>query len=387
MSPLPQAGRGADTGSAGWKKLNANEGAGSGPPRVRRSRGWPRRAHNRARQTPTSVARDPVSAAGAGPVYGALDLGTNNCRILIAVPAPGGFKVIDAFSRIVRLGEGANRTGQLSEDAMARTIKALRVCSNKLRWWDVKRVRMIATEACRIAGNGAEFMQRVYDETGLLLEIINGHTEAHLAVAGAAPLIDPDASHVLVFDIGGGSTELMWLDVDGASYKVEAWTSVPAGVVTLAEKFGGLEVDETVFEAMRAHVRPMLEDFAAQIMKLPRKSDSPDHLLGTSGTVTTISGVHLGLMRYDRSKVDGCWLGREEIANVTSQLLAMNYAERSASPCIGRERADLVLAGCAILEEIRHIWPSERVRVADRGLREGILATLMREDNVYAKPS
>jgi exopolyphosphatase/guanosine-5'-triphosphate,3'-diphosphate pyrophosphatase len=305
--------------------------------------------------------------------------------LLIAAPTKDSFEVVDAFSRIVRLGEGASRNGKLSQAAMDRTISALRVCSNKLKWHKVERFRLIATEACRMTDNGAAFMDRVRDEVGLDLEIIDRATEARLAVAGASPLICPQATRVLVFDIGGGSTELVWLEIDGTEQKISAWTSIPAGVVTVAEEFGGVDVDETVFEAMRAKIRPVMQEFARQTRQFCNKETGPCHLLGTSGTVTTICGIHLQLPRYDRSQVDGRWLAGDDMAAVTTELLSMSHAQRAASPCIGTQRADLVMAGCAIFEEIRALWPTDRIRVADRGLREGILASLMKEDGVYGQ--
>ncbi len=321
------------------------------------------------------------------PLYGALDLGTNNCRLLLARPDPSGFSVVDAFSRIVRLGEGVSRTGRLNDDAMERTISAIRVCAYKLKWWRVKHARLVATEACRMAANGGEFIDRIVSETGLALEIIDRENEAELAVAGAAPLIDDRSDKVLVFDIGGGSTELMWLNIVRGRYELSAWTSVPAGVVTLAEWFGGRTVSIDDFRLMREQVRPLLRKFSNQIDEMHGRPVTADHLLGTSGTITTVCGVHLGLKRYDRSKVDGSWVTSQDIGQVNHQLLQMSFEERAASPCIGHERADLVLAGCAILEEIRTIWPAQRVRVADRGLREGILTQLMLKDNVYGQSS
>lgn len=318
------------------------------------------------------------------PVYAALDLGTNNCRLLVARPAPRGFKVVDAFSRIVRLGEGLQSTGTLSKPAMARAVDALKVCTDKMIRRNVSRSRLIATEACRQALNGGDFIERARTETGLRLEVISRQTEAELAVAGSAALIDPGYETVIVFDIGGGSSELMWLSVNGGSHKTEAWMSLPTGVVTLAEKFGGVDVGRPVFEAMVAEVSPMLRRFDREHGISRHFPSKASHMLGTSGTVTAIAGVHLGLSRYKRSKVDGCWLETGDISRVTNELLRMTFDERAASPCIGRERADLVLAGCAILEAIRHIWPCDRVRVADRGLREGILTGLMMEDGVFA---
>jgi exopolyphosphatase / guanosine-5'-triphosphate,3'-diphosphate pyrophosphatase len=313
--------------------------------------------------------------------YAALDLGTNNCRLLIATPRKSGFAVVDAFSRIVRLGEGLGANGRLNDMAMDRTVHALRICANKLLWHSVKKRRLIATEACRTAENGPIFIQRVADETGLELEIINRETEARLAAVGASPLIDPTAESTVVFDIGGGSTEVLWLDRQGERHAIKAWTSLQAGVVSLSEKVGGgAIVTPDIFAEMRIFVRQLLSPFASQIAELNGHRYGPSHLLGTSGTVTTIAGVHLGLRHYDRSKVDGCWMSAGAVTDVTARLLAMTYQQRIDNGCIGRERADLVLAGCAILEEVRAAFPAERVRVADRGLREGILAELLQRD-------
>jgi exopolyphosphatase/guanosine-5'-triphosphate,3'-diphosphate pyrophosphatase len=345
---------------------------------------------------PAGSLSEPDRSTNAG-CYGALDLGTNNCRLLVARPSRRGFLVVDAFSRIIRLGEGVSRTGRLSPEAMDRTIEALRICANKLRRQNVTRARMIATEACRVAENGPDFIDRVHREVGLSLEIVDRETEAKLAVSGCASLIERGTDLALVFDIGGGSSELIWLDTSKLDHRggrsladrveihdaIAAWTSLPVGVVTLAERFGGRQVRPEDFEAMVAYVGSLLEDFEAQAPFRPRLGRHRAHLLGTSGTVTTVAGVHLGLRRYDRNRIDGCWLRINEVRGVTDRLLAMDYERRVAEPCIGRERADLVLAGCAILEALLRMWPMERLRVADRGLREGILAMLMAEDGVY----
>lgn len=314
--------------------------------------------------------------------YGALDLGTNNCRLLIAAPNPQGFVVVDAFSRIVRLGEGLSGSGALSEAAMKRTIEALRICANKLTWHRVGRRRLVATEACRMAANGAEFIARVKEEVGLELEIIGREMEAKLAAVGAEPLMEEGAADALIFDIGGGSTELMWLDNRKGRPEIAAWVSLAAGVVTVSERFGGVDVDERKYGAMREFLRPMIAEFAERV-RAGMGGALPAHLLGTSGTVTTIAGVQLGLRRYDRAKVDGCWLAGDDIAKVCLTLRAMSYGERMDNACIGRDRADLVLAGCAILEEICHAFPTPRIRVADRGLREGILTLMMKSDGTY----
>jgi exopolyphosphatase/guanosine-5'-triphosphate,3'-diphosphate pyrophosphatase len=327
-------------------------------------------------------------------IYGALDLGTNNCRLLIAKPSRRGFLVIDAFSRIIRLGEGVLSSGRLSEAAMTRTIEALKVCADKMHRRQVTRSRLIATEACRIACNSAEFIERVRRETGLAIEIVTQETEAKLAVSGCASLIDRNCDWTLVFDIGGGSSELIWLDLAelGGRWRrnlhdrvdvqnsIAAWTSLPIGVVNLAERHGGREVTPQGYEAMVADVMALIKAFEAKHRFGARIAGSRAHFLGTSGTVTTISGIHLKLPVYERSRVDGCWLNASDVRAVSKNLISMTYAERVAQPCIGHERADLVLAGCAILEALLRIWPCQRLRVADRGLREGILATLMAED-------
>ncbi len=330
-------------------------------------------------------ARAPAAARPS--TYAALDLGTNNCRLLIARPAPEGFRVLDSFSRIVRLGEGLGRTGALGEAAVARTLGALAVCRDKILARRATRARLIATEACRAASNGEAFVARVAAETGLRLEIVDRETEAGLATAGCAALADEQAESVLLFDIGGGSSEVVWIarEPGGAAAphgRLAAWTSLRLGVVTLAESFGGRVVTDAVFEAMVARVAADLAEFAARIAaerRCPRF-----HLLGTSGTVTTIAGVHLGLPRYDRRRIDGLWMSKSEIDRTVAHLRGMSFESRVAHGCIGPDRADLVLAGCAILEAIRRAFPSDRIRIADRGLREGLLISMMREDGVWA---
>jgi len=325
------------------------------------------------------------------PVFAALDLGTNNCRLLVAVPTrPGQFRVIDAFSRIVRLGEGLSSSGRLGKAAMDRAVEALKICADKLATRSVLRSRLIATEACRSAENGGEFLDRVKSETGLDLEIIDRETEARLAVSGCGSLVDHGVDGVVLFDIGGGSSEIALIDVSGqrsprlASHIV-AWTSLPVGVVSLAERFGGREVTPALFDAMVDDVAGMLENFEGRGLLDHFVSGSRFHLLGTSGTVTTLAGVHLGLERYDRRRVDGLWMDNANVDAMVAKLLSWDFQARVANPCIGADRADLVLGGCAILEAIRRVWPSERLRVADRGLREGILSELMADDGVWRR--
>lgn len=323
-----------------------------------------------------------------GAVYAALDLGTNNCRLLIARPHDHGFRVLDGFTRIVRLGEGVSVTGRLGDAAMERTMEALRHCRNKLREHQPARMRLIATEACRAAENGPAFINRVKEELGIELEIVDRRTEAELAVTGCADLIETGAAGALMFDIGGGSSELAWLDFRGGrpkaqgrmSASIRSWQSLPVGVVSIAERFGGVNVTPQVFEAMVAYVAEHLRQFRGREKLRQMISNHPVHLIGTSGTVTTLAGLHLGLERYERQKVDGLWMKRADVDETMKILLGMPFERRVAHPCIGRDRADLVLPGCAIFEAIRREWPAERVRVADRGLREGILISLMDAD-------
>ena len=308
--------------------------------------------------------------------FAALDLGTNNCRLLIARPQGDGFAVVDAFSRIVRLGEGLAASNRLSDAAIERTLAALRICADKLQRRNVTLARSVATEACRRAVNGADFIARAREETGIHLDIISAEEEARLAVLGCHALIEPGDDPALIFDIGGGSTELVLVDTSGPVPRVLDWHSAPWGVVSLTESAGGGEGRDGRLAAY-ARMRAMVSDsFAAFAARLPRGAARP-RLLGTSGTVTTLGSVHLGLSHYDRSAVDGLIVPADAMRRISGELAAMAVAERAQLSCIGTERADLVVAGCAILESIMDIWPAERLGIADRGIREGILRRLM----------
>ncbi|MFN4296883.1 MAG: Ppx/GppA phosphatase family protein, partial [Brevundimonas sp.] len=311
------------------------------------------------------------------PLYAALDLGTNNCRLLIARPSRDGFRVVDSFSRIVRLGEGLSRTGNLASDAMDRAYEALAVCAERItrRGVDTRRVRAVATQACRSADNGASFLRRVGDGTGLDLRIIPPEEEARLSVQGCLNLFDPRARAVVVVDVGGGSTEVSWLQRVGENgegrFETVSWMSAPLGVVTLAERHPEPDPPtarwyDDMVEDM--HARLAAHEGASSLRALFDSGEA--HLIGTSGAITSLAGVHLGLARYDRSLVDGLWMTREECTRAADRLKALGPQGRAAEACIGAQRADLVLAGAAILEAVQRAWPCERVRVADRGLRE-----------------
>ncbi|WP_084618850.1 Ppx/GppA phosphatase family protein [Thalassobaculum salexigens] len=316
-------------------------------------------------------------AARGNDILAALDLGTNNCRLLVARPSgQGGFRVIDAFSRIVRLGEGVGASGALADAAIERTLDALRICGSKIRRRRVTRFRAVATEACRRARNGPEFLARVEQETGIALEVISSSEEAGLALAGCAPLLDPNLPGALVFDIGGGSTELAWSRGTLAQGQA-AVTSIPIGVVTLAETYGGDRYGPGVYERMIEDVAVWLRAYEREHAIAAEVGAGRVQVVGTSGTVTTLAGVHLNLPRYVRDRVDGLFLDVADTLAIGRRLADQSFEGRAAHPCIGRERADLVVAGCAILEAICRQWPVMRMRVADRGVREGILFGLI----------
>jgi exopolyphosphatase/guanosine-5'-triphosphate,3'-diphosphate pyrophosphatase len=331
-------------------------------------------------QSRPSEPRPPWRRESHRRTYGAIDLGTNNCRLLVARPTDGGFTVIDAFSRIVRLGEGLSQTGRLSHEAMDRAIGALSVCADKLRRRNVSLSRSVATEACRRAANGPEFAERVHSETGIVLDIIEPQEEARLAVLGCHKLLEPGDGPALIFDIGGGSTELIVVEQMDGIPRIHSWWSAPWGVVSLTESEGreALEGPDRLkaYQRMRERARRAFANFATM---LPEKQEGI-RLLGTSGTVTTLASVHLALPSYDRRAVDGLHVPIEAMQKISGMIAEMDYEGRSSLPCIGTERADLVVAGCAILEAIIEIWPAKKLGVADRGIREGILRSLMARD-------
>jgi len=359
-------------------------------------------------EAPAASLRRPAPrtpSRGGAPRYAALDLGTNNCRLLIAEPdSAGGFRVLDAFSRNVRLGEGVEARGALCPAAMARTLEALRICAGKIRRAEVRRTRIVATEACRRADNARAFLRRVRRETGLDLEVITPEQEARLALAGCAPLIAPEAEQLMVFDIGGGSTELIWIDLSGARpeerqdlilalapgrggpdrstlrraarARIVDWISAPVGVATLHDRFLDVRGDRDRYALMSCHFEEHIAGF------LPYEDESLARapglqIIGASGTVTTLGALRLGLARYDRAKVDGMWLEREAAGALVHRLLDLGPEGRRRHPGVGSDRADLVVAGSAILGAILRLWPAPRIRVADRGLREGMLHSLM----------
>ena len=335
-------------------------------------------------ESPDALPRKQYAGPRAGPrqAYAAIDLGTNNCRLLIARPSGEHFVVIDAFSRVVRLGEGLAQSGRLSDEAMDRAVEALRVCGEKLRKRNVHLARSVATEACRRASNGMAFIERVREETGIHLNVITAQEEARLAVLGCHILLESGEGPAMIFDIGGGSTELVLIESGPTVPRILDWHSVPYGVVSLSETCGDEGEGEAArierYAAMRKLVRDSFAEFATRIS--PKRLSRPItelRLLGTSGTVTTLASLHLDLPQYDRRAVDGLIVPSQDMRAISEKLSSMSPEQRRELPCIGRERADLVVAGCAILETILDLWPADRLGVADRGIREGILRSLM----------
>ena len=324
----------------------------------------------------------PASPAPRRQAYAAIDLGTNNCRLLIARPSGENFTVIDAFSRVVRLGEGLAQSGRLSDAAMDRALGALAVCADKLRRRNVHLARSVATEACRRARNGEAFIDRVRDETGIALDIISAQEEARLAVLGCHILLEDGVGPAMIFDIGGGSTELVLIEAGGPVPRILDWQSVPWGVVSLTDTVGRDEADLETRVARYAEMRRLVTESFAEFATRVAPSHGEDiRLLGTSGTVTTLASLHLDLPQYDRKQVDGLILPSSAMRGITRRLSTMSIDDRRDLACIGRDRAELVVAGCAILDTILDLWPARRLGVADRGIREGILRSMMTSDS------
>ncbi|MCP5072785.1 MAG: Ppx/GppA family phosphatase [Rhodobacteraceae bacterium] len=350
---------------------------------------------------------------GGAPLFAALDLGTNSCRMLIARPQGREFQVIDAFSKPVHLGAGLEQFGTLAPSAIKRTLGALRVCGKKLKQHGVQHSRLVATEACRRAKNGQSFVNLVKRETGLRLEIIQPSEEARLAVVSCAPHLGEEIDQLLIVDIGGGSTELVWLDLSNVTAKERAqamvrlelsekkldaalatnaakvvdWKSVPMGVATLKDMFADVEEDCAKFALMSCCFEEQIDEFLPPEFSRDGLGNQ-FQIIGTSGTVTTVAASHLGLSRYERCKVDGISMCKQEIDAVVKRYLSIGPEGRRKAPCIGTDRHELIMSGAAILQAILRVWPSGQLTVADRGLREGLLYSQMSAAGVWdARPS
>lgn len=335
-------------------------------------------AQTAARETMGGTA----AADGRRPLFGAIDVGSNNLRMLVASVQPNGEpKVFDAFSRTVRLGANLNREGALVDQAIDKATNALRICAKKIQQAGVIRYRAVATEVCRQAVNSQRLVASVKRQTGIELEVISCAEEARLAMLGVSPLVEPTATDCLVFDIGGGSSEIVWgqRQSDG-DLKFIDHISLPFGVISLADR-----IDETE-TARRASYQVLREELQVALMETEQRwqlrrnvQAGQVQVLGASGTVTTLAGVLLGLQKYARHRVDGTDLPTPQARHVIDHLLRQSPEDRARNGCIGASRCDMVLPGCAMFEAILGIWPVDKVRVADRGVREGILYDLSRQ--------
>ncbi len=369
-----------DDNMSGSEPVRASDGDVAPTPARRRKR---RARRGRGGDAPKNGSR---GHGRGGRAYAAIDLGTNNCRLLIAREQGAEFRIIDSYSRVVRLGHKLASTGRLDDASMEATVEALKVCAAKMKSKRVHRWRAIATEACRRADNGEAFIARVKEETGIALEIISPRVEARLAVMGCVNLVDPSKDVALVVDIGGGSTELSWVDIrklrDGEEHKVHrppisAWASLPLGVATLSDLVPEREDRTAWYAEMKQAVRDAIADQGCETRFTRAFEEGKGHIIGTSGTITTLAGVHLKLPYYQRSKVDGLWFRSDDCVRVARDMASRDAAGRATEPCIGTDRAGLLVAGCAITDVLCEMWPSKIIRVADRGLREGMLLGLM----------
>lgn len=349
----------------------------------------------RARRQKTAPRTGSRSGGNRSRTFAALDLGTNNCRLLVARETSDGFRIVDSYSKVVRLGHNLAHTGELDQDSMDAAVEALKVCARKMKAKHVKRWRCVATEACRRASNGDHFLDRVKKETGISLEVISPRVEARLAVMGCVKLVDPTKDVALVIDIGGGSTELSWVDVrklrDGGAHRIHrppisAWCSLPLGVVTLSDQVPEHADRETWYAEMKETVRAAIRDQGADTRFTRAFEEGRGHLIGTSGTITSLAGIHLKLPYYQRNKVDGLWLRSHDAVTVARDMASRSPEDRAKEPCIGEDRARMLVAGCAIIDVVCEMWPSKMIRVADRGLREGMLIGLIGAERVEDTP-
>ena len=346
--------------------------------------------------------------AGGSGLFAALDLGTNSCRMLIARPKDGEFEVVDAFSKAVFLGRGLESSGKLSREAVRRTLEALKICKAKIKKNRVDSARLVTTAACRQARNSGWFLDLVRKETGLDLEIIDPEEEARLAVIGCAPHVSGKSEQLLIVDIGGGSTELVRIDLSevppehrrqaikalrigstngfstgaDSGVRITDWISIPIGVSTLNGMYSDIEDDAGHYALMSCHFEEMIWDLVPGLIDSELPKPETFQIIGTSGTITTVAASHLGLKRYQRDLVDGLNMSSVEISAVVDRYLRLGPKGRLKDPCVGKERWELIMAGSAILQSILRVWPTEKLTVADRGLREGMLYSQMAEAGV-----
>lgn len=319
--------------------------------------------------------------------YAAIDLGTNSCRLVIATPTPTSFRVLETFSKITCLGEGIIQDNELSKDAIRRTVAALKVCRGVINEYSpIVKQRFVATAACRRAKNCQEFVDLVKREADIQLEIISSKEEARLAVVGCVPLLNRRIKRALVFDIGGGSSEISLARItqSGKTF-IEGFVSLPYGVVTVSEAFPKQEMTDLAYNSIVERTQKILAEFDVRYGISEGIQKQEIQVIGTSGTVTVLGAVHLNLPRYNRSAVDGLSLSGADLAKVIQKIKNIGDEGRCHHPCIGPQKADLTIAGCAIIEALITFWNVSEITVADRGIREGILLDLMHHQALQKK--
>lgn len=347
---------------------------------------WYKKNNNRSGNVPASN----KGASQAQKNFAAIDLGTNSCRLVIASPTPASFRIVETFSKITRLGEGIINDNELSRPAMRRTINALKVCAGVIEEYaPIYRSRFVATAACRRAKNCKEFLDLVKKETGLTIETISSKEESRLAVVGCIPLLNRNIKRALVFDIGGGSTEISLARVTNSGKTfIEGFVSLPYGVVTISEAFPSQDMTALAYDTIIERTHKLLKEFDEKYNIREAIKNQEIQIIGTSGTVTVLGAVHLNLPRYNRSAVDGISITRQDIDRAIAKIKRLGDEGRKKHPCIGAQKADLTMAGCAIIEGLCSFWPIEEITVADRGIREGILLDMMHSNkskNFYSK--
>lgn len=296
-------------------------------------------------------------------ISAAIDLGTNSARLLIATRGASGEMEILVLKRVItRLGGGFTRERGISPAACDRTLSALRDFSREMRKTGVSHTRAVATSAVRDAVNGREFVERVYAETGIRLDIIDGREEALLTLNGVVSGLGRSGDSI-VFDIGGGSTEYTL-----ARGKTPLFTrSLPLGVVRLTEGKGSLEaMDDKVRRELKAL---MMEVEGSGLGSFPEGAT----LIGTAGTPTTLAAMDLKLARYDHHKVHGHVLGISTVRELFETVCPLTAEERLHVPGIEKGREDLVVAGFLVTLRTMELFGFDRFTVSDAGLLEGLL--------------
>jgi len=297
----------------------------------------------------------------------AIDLGTNTVRLLVTeADRTAAWRVIDQDQRVTRLGEGLRTSGTLGDQAMARTTTAVVEYVERAARAGATDVLVCATSAVRDADNGAAFVQMLERRTGRPVRVVSGDEEARLTLRGVLYGLPPIAGPLIVFDIGGGSTEFILAEGGALSLAV----SLRLGVVSLAERFPfPATVDRDRYAELTNEVRAHLATGLPPAVRQRRA----DLLVGTAGTVTTLAALDLGLRAYDSRRVQGHRLSRRAIEALGERLGALSMAERAALPCLEPGRADLIIPGLAIVEATLECVGVETLIVSDYGFREGII--------------